>query len=529
MDTHEHIIVHMFRVGKTNQALIRIIAVEYTSDYLDEFKRIYGDDEESLTYYVCYYNSAQWYDRLLNDLQYKKFKTMNIKQIAKSLWKIENQDTDTVTEWFTDAFKPFVQMKLTGYYEDDEEDDVFTNPKMIIDNMLKRNDWLDYEKTPIINDDFRVINKEVTDDKIVLTVNDVALLIMRALTSDYTPEGHGHHYDNPEPYLSKCDLMRGLTLKMCDTIPLNTIVGIIKELGINNELTRIRHSPQYNIYTAKKTINVSSFDGYTNLQQPHFAYIDSDLESPVTLDMFFAPISENQNTRDEDTPSTQDSKPSYCYTNIVTQEFKVVDAIVSFMHEFVPIGEITIKTEKGRSILDDLQAQESLQDTNEIIEDLESIISLIKKTNTQEHAPYFDAASSMQSQSITNDVQKMHTKTYVDKYKDDNSEILASHAIEHVFKYLSTFISPPNINMNKIGQDLVELGVKKTRKAKGNIYGLKSSSPTDPIGWIIPKSSFDKVIKQNTQLRAAPPGPPGFTAGDSPPPWNMSSWATQYV
>ena len=30
--------------------------------------------------------------------------------------------------------------------------------------------------------------------------------------------------------------------------------------------------------------------------------------------------------------------------------------------------------------------------------------------------------------------------------------------------------------MNKIGQDLVDLGVRKTRKAKGNIYALKNPS-----------------------------------------------------
>ena len=72
--------------------------------------------------------------------------------------------------------------------------------------------------------------------------------------------------------------------------------------------------------------------------------------------------------------------------------------------------------------------------------------------------------------------QTTHTHDYVEKYKDDNFETLASDVINKVFTYVSKFIEAKDINMNKIGTDLVAFGVKKTRKSKGNVYGIKNPS-----------------------------------------------------
>jgi anaerobic ribonucleoside-triphosphate reductase len=74
--------------------------------------------------------------------------------------------------------------------------------------------------------------------------------------------------------------------------------------------------------------------------------------------------------------------------------------------------------------------------------------------------------------------KKQHelTAKYVERFKDDKQETIASQVIERVHGYLSAFMNNKDINCNQIGQDLVELGVKKTRKSRGYVYNVMNPS-----------------------------------------------------
>jgi hypothetical protein len=91
------------------------------------------------------------------------------------------------------------------------------------------------------------------------------------------------------------------------------------------------------------------------------------------------------------------------------------------------------------------------------------------------------------------------TQAYVDLYKNDTLETLASTVIENVYQYLvDSAMRADSINKNQIGKDLVELGVKKTRKSKGYVYGIEDTS-NKKRGYDIDHS---KASKENHQLRA---------------------------
>lgn len=72
-------------------------------------------------------------------------------------------------------------------------------------------------------------------------------------------------------------------------------------------------------------------------------------------------------------------------------------------------------------------------------------------------------------------MQKYHTKNYVDKHKDDSAELAATVAIGKVSAYLEGVMEKSKINNNRIGQDLVEMGVKKVRRSRGYFYGLRDT------------------------------------------------------
>lgn len=101
---------------------------------------------------------------------------------------------------------------------------------------------------------------------------------------------------------------------------------------------------------------------------------------------------------------------------------------------------------------------------------------------------------SLDNQTITS-AQKLYTKTYVDLYKNDSLETLAATVVDNVYDYLSErYLPAGEINKNQISKDLVELGVKKTRKSKGYVYGLEDTAKDTH------KESYPKFIIDESKL-----------------------------
>jgi hypothetical protein len=148
------------------------------------------------------------------------------------------------------------------------------------------------------------------------------------------------------------------------------------------------------------------------------------------------------------------AEPVYrVYHNVLTHEYKQLHTRLVTLSEFVQVLESVYKM----GIVG------------------ETVMKLLSHTNTNS-----DALRDMQDlcgilqRKTPSDAQKKHTETFVKLHKDNSFETDASVVVERVRSYLSDKLEC--VNMNRIGQDLVDLGVKKTRKSRGFVYNMRAPS-----------------------------------------------------
>lgn len=586
MDTYNHVIVHMFNVkGKW---LLRTLRVDYSVGYLNEFKFIYGTDESLLECYNCFYNCSEWYERLVNDIKFKKFRgvTLNGDKGRAGLWEASAEDSIDMVDWFQNGLEPFVRMKLASYYEEDDDDvDSF---KMIADDMLKLPSF------DVLNDNhfvdilwnFTQTREIDSKNRTVLSRTDIALLILRVVVFEYSSftthfsddvvvedndnmdgemgdeEGGSSECKDEDgggegdagkkkckrnkktcidkPFITKCDVMRGWMLETdgIDTLEMKQVYTIFKAVGITESmLMKIKRSKQYDAYATRSLDQIEPFEGWDMQTSFSSKYsLIGDLPLPCTffkIDDLKLPVK---------VETVAQVKPmSYIYKNVITGDAYLFQRELMNMNnscmfeEFESAGSLVIQTDKGRAFFQELLQNDPENDA--LVEDLNNILDVVNQIRSNNGLANDTIKKNSGNRGVASgvhidhaDMQKIHTKTYVDKYKDDTTETLASHAVEKVFTYLSNFLKAGDINMNKIGQDLVDLGVKKTRKAKGNVYGMKNP-PKSEVSSVSCASaandscmgnSFYKGKNKNMQLRS---DPEITTANSSFPLWNMSSWA----
>jgi len=168
----------------------------------------------------------------------------------------------------------------------------------------------------------------------------------------------------------------------------------------------------------------------------------------------------------------------YIYTNTITNIINIFEIELTYLTEY---NLVSIIAKLSAKLINYINTNSfTLDDINELNDFVGQFIKKPVAQETNEHLAL--------------------TKIYVDKNKNDQKETLASVVVDNVKSYLSENI--PIVNQNQIGQDLVELGVKKTRKAKGFVYGIQDTSNKSAVDIYSP--SFVCGFANKSNFRAEP-------------------------
>ena len=524
----QHILLHVFSINF--KSYIRIINVKTTEEYLNEYNKIYNNTNKEFIY--VFHNQGDIYNRVISDLNYKKFKQFKFANITDTLYEITLNKSDEVIN-ILEIFKNYIKLKLDSYIDDDESEDTseyFNIPITVEDNKNLVRTYFDQKQI------YTLCNIDKTDQNTYAMSKD-HLLALIAKYIDYKcieMRDINYNYKSSDSKLEiKLDkrtiYISSFNLESCD------IEKIFETLNISFGILK----------TIKKKFNISDNDNnLTGLSYGNYAAVDfdtvykdefsnsslfndyfSEINKCPSIDSWPVHISpiKNKNLEEEEDISKEllpndisfltleqfknnlnkpKSTKLYIYNNVINNLISIFEYELVYLTEFKLINSISKLSAKLVEFINTNSI--NLDDIGEL-KDLIDIIKPVSESNQQ-----YDL-----------------TKVYVDKNKNDQKDTLASVVVDNVKSYLSETIT--NINQNQIGQDLVELGVKKTRKSKGFVYGINDTSASaSKIDLANPMPFADKNIYERQPakttlkelgIRTTPPNPmiPNVS------PFNMSS------
>lgn len=501
--TKNHIVLQLI---KSNSFFVRIEPVTHIDEFKDEYNVVY--DESPVENLVIIYNQARWCERLICDLKYKKFKDVKIEKYRDGIWSVSCLNWDAAVSWFYNHFEPYLKFKLISYCEDNIDEHSIIDKIENLQYQIKTDEYLDEIRKNIDDETcfkgvlkgFKLKKPEKFDDEYVLTSDGLIGIVLFSLS---------HFIDTLALTKETYSKINDLQIRQCeftgcyfmnkDIIDLKEVPFFLKEVGIKkDDIEKLRYCSVYKRYVEKNICNEIEYYPLMNKTAIGFSFIDEnvclgttelDIQSLRNLPFI------NENTvqaeyelqrkrvdaadihvlskQAEEKSNMEGCAPGYLYKNHITGHLKRYPHEIHIVKELELISKINVKTNIGRDMFDTL-LEINENEVADIINELLSFIDILNLVFKK--GPNAIAVPNSTRSVVCMDIQKKHTSYYVDTYKDDNSETLASQAIEKVFTYLSNYIMPKDINMNKIGQDLVDLGVKKTRKAKGNVYGIVNPS-----------------------------------------------------
>lgn len=530
----DHIIIEKQILNNNNY--IRIITVSDTVKYFDEIKKIYNFDDP---FYHIIYNSGDFYNRLLHDIQFKKFKNTNMKIISKNIFLIPNENH----EWFVESLIPWIKNKIHTYIEDEDEEYFDIIPEhenwMTISEDHKVIYKFDAEKT-----EYELLNLEINKDlKYVLTRNHLLSLILKYANNNYgsivglpnnikktiketeevkstnkidklksfildkiqvdqnlgdiqqwinTQEANSllesiieHTTKEKESNIDKStfeyyDNNRGCLLYK-NKLTTDEVESLFKFLGVSNTiLIRIINNKDY----GKIAINTSLNDDiFSDPFKFSYAFIDETI--PIETLNDYSQVFGSSPILNETKKSEENNveKGKFIYKNIIDNNIYIFDNSVIYLDEFEKLANLNCKTELVLDILDKLN-KNNISST--VVSELKELVKIFDNIEIVNPIPVISSTNKDWSQ------QKLLTKQYVDLYKNDSLETLAATVIENVVTFMNsgpTTIALSDINKNQIGKDLVDLGVKKIRKSKGYVYGIQDTKKDTFMPSILPEIS----------------------------------------
>lgn len=497
--TKHHIVLQLI---KSNSFFVRIEPVTHIDEFKDEYNVVY--DESPVENLVIIYNQARWCERLICDLKYKKFKDVKIEKYRDGIWSVSCLNWETAVSWFYNHFEPYLKFKLISYCEDNIDEHSIIDKIENLQYQIKTDEYIDEIRENIDDETcfkgvlkgFKLKKPEKFDDEYVLTSDGLIGIVLFSLshfidTLALTKETYSKIIDLQ---IRQCEFT-GCYFMNKEVIDLKEVPYFLKEVGIKKEdIEKLRFCGVYKRYVEKNICNEIEYYPLIDRKAIGFSFIDESITHELDIQSLRNLPFINENTiqaqyelqlkrvNNEDIPrctkteeksSIEVGPNSYLYKNHITGHLKRYPQVINFVKELELISKIDVKTNIGRNMFDTLlEIKEN--EVQDIIKEMLSFIDILNLVFKK--GPCAIAVPNPTRSVACMDIQKKHTSNYVDIYKDDNSETLASQAIEKVFTYLSNYIMPKDINMNKIGQDLVDLGVKKTRKAKGNVYGITNPS-----------------------------------------------------
>lgn len=501
-----HVLVHMQAIDA--KRYIRILCLPDTRPYFEELKNVYGEHHDDSNI-VVYYNCGEAYERLIYDLKFRKFK--GVESITPSLWCINDPSLDNT--WYLNVYIPIVSNKMATYIEDMEDirpyfsttADLISFDDLDIAKYIKMNmgqsltDGISYtfvgcEETA---NGYSVINNDHLQSLIFMYINNHSTVDGKSM---FTPR---ETQDEPIKIYST-ETSRGLYISKNTNITPKDALDILIYLEITpNTLTSVATSSSYKRYLDKsmlKTALSCEYDPFLS----DYSFIDSqweqlipskgdlltvyetqvklkspcllekirmlcgkglrDAEDKEYLNLNIAPI---QAAAVETVKEVKaEPKEVFFYTNILNQGVVAFYIDIQYLPEFTKISNFFYTSPLITNIINIVN--ESPKETINLVKDLQNLVAVFTPTTTT-------LPQAAQSAKDPAEEQRALTKAYVERYKEDSTETLASVVIENVFGYLAGH-ALTHINKNQIGKDLVDLGVKKTRKAKGYVYGIQDSS-----------------------------------------------------
>lgn len=545
-----HIVVYFQTISGIDH--VRVIPISHLQNFFNELETIYNikqsiSDENIFIFYNC----GDLYERLVNDLKFKKFKNTLFKEVCSSIWSLDESNSENKT-WFTETLKPWIKTRLNTYI-DDMDEEPYTN---YIKTELKKFNW-DFTTEEYVSisttDDKLVYNlkqMEVTKNgEMVLTLKHIMTLLALYSSDNYgiilhkaRPDLSEIIYslqdkvlDEPESeelklVISEMDYMRGIIINK-DKLSNSDIGSILEYLNINNEnLFQFVMSHEFS-KLQKDVLDVhasyipleSNFFGqkYSPINDFELNKCDGDLEcfgrtfymnnDPIDNKLAYSKLVDSNpvdNKLVDNKPiiskannKQQNKQQVVFYKNLLNNIINVFEnnLIICTLKEFEKVSTFSYESDMTKQVVDIIN-QKII--TKKFIEELFELVKLFNVDELVEEEPVLETK-------VVKDVQHIMTKVYVDRYKNDSAETLASIVTDNVFNYLKDSCLHENyINKNKIGQDLVDLGVKKTRKAKGFVYGIDDSTKLPYVDKNLEKQIFEpdisKVEKKSQDLRATP-------------------------
>ena len=173
------------------------------------------------------------------------------------------------------------------------------------------------------------------------------------------------------------------------------------------------------------------------------------------------------------------------YKNLINNTINMLDENMVYLKEFQRLSDFSFESDIMNQVITTLDKKEL---SKTFISKLKQLVDILggeepdapnaqNALNRVESCAKVKRSSSVYPAQNSLAEQKLITSVYVNLYKDDNLETLASTVVDNVYEYLTqVHIAMENVNKNQIGKDLVDLGVKKIRKSRGYVYGITDTS-----------------------------------------------------
>ena len=203
----------------------------------------------------------------------------------------------------------------------------------------------------------------------------------------------------------------------------------------------------------------------------HNDFIENQLPKieGINVSLSLYPQIENIKSIKQENKVIIEQKTKILFKNLITNVVHAYDNNIILLKELDLLSSFSYNNEFTKKIIENL---EDISVSRSLINEMKELISILDNTTCDD---------SIETDNVNNDKlsnnQKKLTNFYVQSHKNDKAETLASTVIDNVYNYLLPLQSVnETINKNQIGKDLVDLGVKKTRKSKGYVYGIDDSS-----------------------------------------------------
>lgn len=443
--------------------IVRLVRVSSCENYWREYEAAYGTDNASNRYWKVYVNCEHWYERLLSDLKFKRFVTMTLDEYSKGIWRVAELNTEKCTVLHAYLLK---QIQL---YNDDEP------PKTLLDG-LKETAFVPVEN---VIDEHGALKgftfpkgTHQDDGWVVPSWSEWRGMVYRILTHLEWKYGIFFYdklleYRDPsEMRIVLCDQTGNIHINqgtiLVEEIPVclyklyECVIPESEKMTLKDVLKELYQSKGFGQYatTCIQGITDETVVGIESSSALGYAFLDN--EAPATP-CVWAPVASK---------TVMESKPVVDQTLYVYQSLidptkclcwtEPMRDLVDFKLVIKPVCE----TEFGLEIFNKLN-ECRFENFKMICSDLKNFIETL------------DALTPPPPAARKYDKQHIYTQRYVDHCKDSTAETNANMAIASVLGFLQSCISENDINRNRIGQDLIEMGVRKTRKARGFVYGLR--------------------------------------------------------